>query len=252
VTIPGNLGGLATIEWVLVDGNQCHVSEFAELPPKQRPRAHCLECGDQLILALGKINVYHARHLPGADCILTKPDTWLHQMAERFIAEQLTTAGLVTIREKCQECKRWHTVPWEVTRWTHVKTETALDGIRPDITLHDGSKIVGAVEIYVTHKVELQTVDIYERMSLPWLEVAADKIVKSQSMPRITWSWKRNKPLPVRRRGPGCPGWRCSRCGSEQARRETYKQRNQEVLDRKPRDGRQYYFNPYTDQWIAV
>ena len=66
------------LQWVKVNGETHHVSDFAHLPPQQRLEAYCPVCGHQVLLKLGKVRVHHAAHYEGIVCAATQPETAIH------------------------------------------------------------------------------------------------------------------------------------------------------------------------------
>lgn len=226
----------AGLAWVSVAGRPTHVSRFAALPPRRRPRAECPECGRPLTLKLGHIRRHHAAHAPGDRCVATNPETALHIDVKFHIASALTGAigsGLpLMIRRRCagagpaslslrsaQACDALHDYAW--TRdWDEVIVEPRLGAAghtRPDILLRRGGRPIAAIEVLVSHAVDEEKAAALETAAVPWVEVSADVDLLA-----IDAGWTVATPLSVAADGVGANGvwgaWRCAR--HDQAHRD--------------------------------
>lgn len=209
------------LTWVLVGGRPRCVSEFAGLPPAQRPAATCPECDHRLILKLGRVRRHHAAHAPLAACAATQPETALHIDLKLYLAAQLEAAmasrtGIV-IGVPCQgaageECPEVWETPW-LRDWDEVAVEGRIapkDGRwRPDIVLRRRGQPIGAIEVLVTHSVSDDKAAALAGAGIPWVEIRAD-----ERMLTPEGGWRIGTALPVHRSGPqpdGDDGWRCER-----------------------------------------
>jgi hypothetical protein len=89
--------------------------------------------------------------------------------------------------------------------WDEVAVERQVGTRRPDVTLLRGGVPVGAVEVFVSHRVDDEKAQALEALSLPWIEVRADTVMPLAGEP---WS---GGPLLVANEGPNGP-WKCDAC----------------------------------------
>ena len=61
----------AKLQWVRVDEEVVHVGQYAHLKPRDRPKAACPVCGDQVVMKLGAKVAHHCAHKPDATCAAT-------------------------------------------------------------------------------------------------------------------------------------------------------------------------------------
>jgi hypothetical protein len=191
---------IAGLEWVCIEGRRVHVSDFAHLPPGDRPAVTCPECRDRVVLALGKVRRHHARHREGVECVATHPETALHLNTKYHLADVLSRAigagATLRIRRQCLVGNRRYVTGGEATwvestsdrctafedvivvaAWdaVHVESRIADDaGHRvPDIVLTRDGRWVGAIEIFVSHEVDPDKAAMFARLAVPWVEVEA-------------------------------------------------------------------------------
>jgi hypothetical protein len=228
------------LEWVVYEGLDTHVSAFGGIPAGGRPDVTCPECGERLVLRLGKIRAWHAAHHVGGQCALTEPESALHHNAKMFLAEQLRRACEVSIEESCvgtvgglvaDDCEETRTRPW-VHGWCSVEVERTVRTRRPDIVLLHGDRVVGAVEVWVSHRVEQGKRDAFADWQMEWVEVAATEALIDGST-----AWTATQPLAVVSTGPDAP-FTCSACErhrvlAEEQLAEAARLRQQQEADRR-------------------
>lgn len=213
------------LQWVVHEGRDVHVSTFAGVPIGRRPIVTCPDCGGTLTLRLGFERVHHAAHQPGALCALTQPESALHHNAKMYLADQLRQVKELTIEERCvgvaggngapgchgSRSRRW------LAGWEQVQAERGVNGRRPDVTLLRGSDVVGAVEVWVSHRIEPEKREHYAEWGIPWIEVAATEVLIAGDD-----AWRPDRPLPLVACGPAEP-FQCEACATivaERARAE--------------------------------
>src|SRR5688500_9681928 len=108
-------------EWVLVDNEIHHVSDFAHLKPRERPSAICPACKETAIMKLGQVKAHHFAHKIGSDCALTTPETALHYNMKHYIHNQLQATNTIWVRQSCKNygCKNAQVIRW-ITGWDDV------------------------------------------------------------------------------------------------------------------------------------
>src|SRR5258708_31310209 len=120
-----------SLAWVVVDDAPHHVSEFATLAPRERPRAACPQCGRRVTLKLGRVRRHHAAHPPSCACPAIRAETALHLNAKIGLAMALRRyAGSVVaidVRSACagapgERCDRASTSVW-LDDWDAVDVE---------------------------------------------------------------------------------------------------------------------------------
>lgn len=71
------------LAWVEIDGEISHVSDFAHLPPRERPTAQCPACREPVTLKLGTLRAHHAAHRPDSACTAARGER-AREINERF------------------------------------------------------------------------------------------------------------------------------------------------------------------------
>lgn len=71
------------LAWVEIDGEMCHVSDFAHLAPGERPTARCPACREAITLKLGALRAHHAAHRPDSSCTAARGER-AREINERF------------------------------------------------------------------------------------------------------------------------------------------------------------------------
>lgn len=205
------------LAWVIVEEALRHVSDFAELKPRLRPRATCPVCEERLTLKLGRRVSHHAAHRAGAHCRAAHPETAVHLNCKFHLARELSGAAELTIRRTCSgdsalaPCDAMQDATW-VSGWDRVEVEMRLGTRRPDLTLFAGSEVVGAIEVCVTNAIDAARAADLDRLGVTWIEVSGSRQIFYGDEP-----WRHGEPLVVQRVS-GKP-WLCDTCEQAQAER---------------------------------
>lgn len=209
------------LQWALVDGQARHVSEFAHLPPRQRPPALCPVCRQPVIMRLGKVRAHHVAHQPGAVCTATQPETVIHLNAKFHLQTVLQQATSLKIVQSCVgrgglSCKRTHDVAY-LRGWDRVEVEYPLGPYRLDVALLRAGAVIGAVEIRVTHPCEDEKIAFLQKRKVAWLEIA---VTPAFYTPPTAWDASRALD-PERYNEALLNPWQCPDCqrAEEEARR---------------------------------
>ncbi|HEU4993647.1 MAG TPA: competence protein CoiA family protein [Gemmatimonadaceae bacterium] len=212
----------AGLTWVIAAGVPTHVSSFAGLAPRERPRVVCPQCGGRLTLKLGRILRHHAAHSARAACPATQPETALHLDLKFHIAARLREASsqsaALVVRRRCagvgsEACDLGHEETW-TSAWDDVVVETRVGvatPLRPDILLQRAGHAIGAIEIRVSHAVDERKAAALDGAGVPWIEVRGDAAMLAGAS-----EWSADRPLPIASEGGGdATGawgpWRCPR-----------------------------------------
>jgi hypothetical protein len=205
------------LAWVLVDGQPRSVSDFAELPPRRRPRPSCPLCGRRLTLKLGRIRRHHAAHAPNDACAATAPETALHIDTKLYLAAQLRAAvgsdPTLLIRRRCEgtlheKCDVVRDERW-AQGWNEVDVESGVAAgsrLRPDILLAKNGVPIAAIEVLVSHRVPDEKAAALENAGVPWIEVRANSgLLEGET------AWSVSGALPAVRvgRAGASRTWRC-------------------------------------------
>lgn len=214
----------AKLRWVLVDGEPRNVSDFADLAPRDRPQAFCPVCAGPVVLKLGKVRVHHCAHPPNSDCAATQPETIIHLNSKLHIYRQLQQANKLTVIEECTDgrhitpntrlflldrepklsCQKTRKHIW-LQDWDRIEVEYRVGSRRPDIALLSNGKVVGAIEVFVSHAVDDEKAEHLKALNIPWLEV-----IGQESLYNAETAWTVDKPLPIHRMQPKI--WVCDSC----------------------------------------
>ena len=200
-------GYLPALQYAVIAGVLRYCGDFAHLAPGERPPATCPECGEPVILRLGKVRAYHVAHRPAATCALTDPETAIHFNTKWHLARQLDGAQRV---ELVTDCRADHPRPVLAEGWDRIEVERRLDcGLRPDVSFWRGGQMIAGVEVYVSHAVEEMKGKRLERLDLPWVEITGSPAFYSGRSP-----WHRGRPLAARP-GRGSVDLTCAICAQE-------------------------------------
>ena len=253
-------------KWVLVNGKLRDVSDFAHVQPRARPVTTCPVCQRNVILKLGTVRSHHYAHRPEDICIASQPETALHINAKFHIYNQLLQAQKLYITEPYRAyCGRERLKLW-LQGWNKVEVEYAVSSFRPDIALLSNDRVMGAIEVLVTHSVQEEKEHYFAEANIPWLEVKAEETFYQGES-----AWTTISPIPFYRIHPLAEEWICDKCtDAERARtkRVEYEQSNYEgihaakMVDFYFRSGKKYrevYFvkklvrkNEWVKAWVIT
>lgn len=209
----------AALEFVLVENQIHHVSEYQNLKPKDRPYAICPECKQQVIMRLGEIRMFHAAHKGDSDCKLTNPESALHLNAKYHLFQELRTGLPLYVYNRCKGvnehgCKHRSKEKNLLFRdWDEVALEYPMGGFRSDIALLKNSIPVAIIEIYVTHAIDREKEKLLKEVSLPWIEIDASDILPDGVKKN---NWSIDYPIVYKRINVGSiHEWVCDKCKKE-------------------------------------
>lgn len=164
----------ATLEYALVGGEIRFAHEFIGVAPADRPSALCPCCGEPVTWKAGEVLAPHVAHTPESTCTASGGETLLHRQAKDRIAEALRRTPSLWISTGCKRCSHHPSGFWSVDEWCDVRTELLVQTRRPDVALIGRSgRVVAAVEIYHSHKVDRAKAEDLRDAGLPWVEVHA-------------------------------------------------------------------------------
>jgi len=196
------------------------VSEYAGMHPRARPRAYCPVCGERVTLKLGRRMRHHYAHAPRSGCAAARSEGALHLEAKLHLAATLAAGGdRLGIRLVCAgwsqragpPCPPGPAADWEV-RWDRVEVEYRVGTRRPDVTLLRGDTAVVALEVYVSHAVDLEKRAALAALGVPWFEVSGHSLLPDGRPP-----WNPRTPLETRAHWDGAGEWRCPSCAAGHA-----------------------------------
>ena len=166
------------LAYVRVGGNDDlrHVSEFAELEPRQRPKPTCPVCSRTVVLRLGEVRAHHAAHRKGAICRTTNPEYALYFNSKVHIGKALEGASKLSVGVKCRNkhCFRRRSVDW-VADWDRVMIETEAGSTKPDVTLYRGDSAVASIDVAVSRTLDVDKGAARKLHPIPWVVVRTSK-----------------------------------------------------------------------------
>jgi hypothetical protein len=205
------------IHYVITDGREANVNEFAGIKPKDRPACLCPVCFEPVILKLGEKRTFHAAHKPGQFCPLTNPETIQHFNAKRHIAHELQNAKILLAYQYCNgykdsnlDCKA---NPFEVVvaeEWDEVIVEGAVGNYKADVLIKKDDKPILVIEVFHSHRIEKEKAESLINQNIPWIEVDVSEILGIDA-------WTKDKPLIPKDRKYfyNSKNWFCSKCQKE-------------------------------------
>lgn len=206
------------LQWAVIDGTLQHISQFAHLPPGERPDAICPVCGRKTIMRLGPIRAHHLAHEPGVVCPATQPETAVYMNARFYLWHVLSQSRTFRIRQPCigwqteteqYSCKNNSAIETIFAAgWNRVEIEYPLSSYNLDIALLEGDKVICAIEIVVGRISKERKYLALTEQGIPWLEIVAAPDLYT---PPTAWMGK--TPLvPSQYNHPQLPDWQCSEC----------------------------------------
>lgn len=216
------------LAYCTVEGEIHHVSKFAGIPVRARPKATCPECKGPIILKLSKSlkPVPHAAHSPDSTCPLTNPETALHFNTKVYIYNQLKNVTKLYLPQFCNGWKVPVVGPYPsghractgrgvrhytwLENWTSVELERYVGNRKPDIVFYRNNTPIAALEIRATHAVDTEKIIDFQIQNLPWVEVTASE--------ETCFHWKPYKFLPFVSCSSTIPAWTCNHCLEAPAR----------------------------------
>ena len=229
------------LQWVTVNGEIHHVSDFSRLPSQQRPEAFCPVCGQAVLLKLGQIRVHHAAHYEGAVCKTTQPETVIHLNAKYHIQRILSSASSFKI---WQYCNGWEADSYNnkcssqnkqeflyLEGWNRVEIEWPYGGYRLDVALLRDENVIGAIEIMVTHQTEEGKTDYLNQQGIAWIEI---KVTQDFYSPPT--NWKAEIPLEAEKSNHSIlDKWQCEKCVTQSEDEKKRKEIQKHYLEEKQR-----------------
>lgn len=244
------------LQWVKINNKVKHVSDYAQLPPNKRPEVFCPVCNQPVLLKLGQVRTHHAAHYKGAICVTTQPETVIHLNAKYHIKEELSSQKRLKV---WQYCKGWNSGSYkheclnknkhEVTlleTWDSVKVEWRYDKYRLDIALLEKEKVVGAIEVQVTHQIEKEKIDILNQHKIAWAEIEVN-----QGFYTSPTEWKAYNPLEIVNCNYSLLGeWQCPECAK--AKEKNQKHLKEQETYNQERQRRQEYAKQFETLYLRI
>jgi len=237
----------ASLAWVLTTDGLRHVSTWAHLPPRGRPRntesapreVTCPVCERPVLLKLGRKVVHHAAHAPGDPCVVTQPETALHFNLKCHLHDQLAAAvgagRPLRVTEACMVGQsglgwkrrydtpapadylrhEWLADPCEERRervwleaWDHVELERRVGDERA-ARIPDIVLYQGGVVVGAIEVFHSHAVDYAKAEALAARDVKWLEVRTDEALLADGSAWTLDTPLPAHRTGPAAR-WRCA------------------------------------------
>jgi len=206
------------LQWVKVNEEIHHVSDFAHLPQGKRPEATCPVCGTEVMLKLGKVRIHHAAHYEGVFCKATQPETIIHLNTKYHLQKVLTSTTKLKVWHYCDG---WQTIIHKtgcarknkrefvyLENWDRVEVEWAYGSYRLDVALLKDEKVIGAIEVFVTHEANEEKIEYLDKQGLAWVEIKA-----TQSFYSSPTAWTTETPLKLKKWNQEIMRmWQCEQC----------------------------------------
>jgi len=175
---PAKLEGamnMLAVPWAL-DANNRLVTP-ADVTSGEGLRCTDPACGSRLSLRKGQVRVHHFFHLDDGRCSYESVKHWAAKhMVARVVRDKVSGQGKgPAIYRRCLRCGK-QTQEQLPDGVRDARVEASHGGLRPDVLLYDGGgNPLWAVEVLHTHAV---TPEKAERLQIPWLELAADEVLR--------------------------------------------------------------------------
>lgn len=206
IRAPARTGARVDVQlaWALDrDGRKVNAGRLDPADRRRRAPFTCLGCGEPLVPHLGRVRARHFAHAPGSSCPLTAPETALHLDAkERLLAlcaEAFERRRAVTVLARCPACRRL--APRDLgSEGDAAAAEGAVGTLRADVLVLRAGRPALALEVRVTHAVDVEKEAALAAAGVPAVEIDARE------------AWEREGPdgaveiAPLRSLGfPACP-----------------------------------------------
>ena len=169
--------GDATIEWAIINDELCHVSDYAHLKPKDRPKAICEECDTALIFKCGDEKAYHFAHeIANEEC--SGGEGRVHLDAKLHLEKTLKKTNHLKVIGRCRWC---HSLGSEFIDidYDEVKLEYLYDGrFKADIGLLKDGNFCCGIEVYVSHRCTNSKIFFHQTTAIPCVEIQAEYAFK--------------------------------------------------------------------------
>ena len=123
----------------------------------------------------------------------------MHCAVKVHIANVLRGVTSLKVRQPCSRMYRASSCPDAEVRdwldeWTDVKLEHRIGTFVPDLALYRGDRLLGMIEVFVTHEVDDAKIARLQSADHRWVEVVAHEVMDGD---RVRWTG--NQPLPIGR-----------------------------------------------------
>jgi hypothetical protein len=239
--------GTASLAWVRISDGVHHVSTWAHLPPRKRPRnakgkpveVVCPVCERPVVIRIPKAKIHHAAHAPGDLCPVTQPETALHFNLKCLIAAELRVAAAermpLLVQDTCvvgnwgvSWGSRYDTAPPQGIHRSEWLAASPCSETRERVWLEAWDRVelehrVGNVEasripdvvlysgdrlVGAIEVLHTHAVDDDKAAMLAALEVKWIEVRADERLIAQENAWTAREPLPIHREGPSRP-WRC-------------------------------------------
>lgn len=165
-------------EWALVNGDPRHVTEFAYLAPQDRPRGICLECKKEVLFKCGQVYAHYVAHKEGRDCTAAAGEGAEHYNAKLKLTTILRKQSSLDVVNICAGCGVVNADPIKI-EYDRVELEYVHPNqLRSDIALLNNGRVVGTIEIFVSHLCEADKIAFHHRAKIPCIEIHASYVDK--------------------------------------------------------------------------
>lgn len=150
------------LEWVIIESQWCHISEFKNTPIHKRPKGKCPACNEYVIMKFGNVRKPHVAHYPNSSCIINRGESAIHFNMKYEIAKLLKTTNKIAFPIDCHgpplqpECDHQNVALHIIDGWNRVKVEKTIDDFRIDIVLMRDAHFLVAIEVVVSNPLKEQ------------------------------------------------------------------------------------------------
>ena len=180
------------LRFALQDGIQVSIRDFDGYRGTESDRPSnivCPQCNEEVCPVLptkedeatGKRIADHFRHLPDATCSVREGgESAAHLNAKAFLTQKLNDFHSISLVYKCNKCSFWYSY-LKIEDYDHAEPEWKVGRRRPDIAcLSSAGVILGAVEIYHSHRVSDEKKAEFTAQGLTWFEISAGRILTAK------------------------------------------------------------------------
>lgn len=138
----------------------------------------CFECGNELVLRRGQLNVAHFAHKidPNSKCGGGGPESWQHKLAKQLLSEHLHEWHFET---RCSDCNN----RMSSKRYFKSKYEAQIEhhffDFYVDVMVMRQNKPFAAIEVRYSHPVDDNKKAFFKSRFIPILEVDAEQVISA-------------------------------------------------------------------------
>jgi len=156
---------------ILCGFNNNNETVFIDDAVKGEDTVYCFDCKEELVSKKGSIRIHHFAHKAVSNC---SGESWEHKYGKEFIRRNIDK---IMLRNICIKCNDEYDGDFG---GCYVLLEKGYKGYILDCAVYDENKrLCDVVEIYFTHKTEIEKIDTILSSDIGYYEIDANSIINN-------------------------------------------------------------------------